>query len=418
MRKAPAHLKLLPFGAGLSLGDSCLNADGGLIVTRGMAQILHFDRTTGVLTSEPGLGIGNLAKHTLADNEKPLFPAVYPGSAAITVAGAIANDIHGKNHTTQGSFCHHVLALTLLRSNGDLIACSEREHADLFHATLGGLGLTGIIVSATLQMRTVSSPVLEREDLYCRTLAEAIALFLQSDRDWEYRYFWFDPFDSAGPGIFTRARHCSERAREAEPLHWLLRAMGRLPLPAAIASPTIWRAWYATLLARAPRRRRSHMTYGDTLAPLDRFPRWNRLLGSRGLLHLQSVLPQCDAEQLIDALLAECRRAGETPYVGSIKHFGPRPPAGLLSFPRAGFTAAFDFANRGASTHQLLRRLQARVIEAGGAIYPGKDSTLGPDGFRRCFAAWESFAAQVDPRFSSSFWRRVSGRNNDAHRRA
>ena len=160
------------------------------------------------------------------------------------------------------------------------------------------------------------------------------------------------------------------------------------------------------------------MTYGDTLAPLDRFPRWNRLLGSRGLLHLQSVLPQCDAEELIDALLAECRRAGETPYVGSIKHFGPRPPAGLLSFPRAGFTAAFDFANRGVSTHQLLRRLQARVIEAGGAIYPGKDSTLGPDGFRRCFTAWESFAAHVDPRFSSSFWRRVSGRNNDAHRRA
>jgi FAD/FMN-containing dehydrogenase len=409
MRSAPKHLKLLPFGAGLSLGDSCLNADGGLIVTRGMAQILGFDRTTGVLTSEPGLAIGTLAKRALsADNDKVWFPAVYPGSTAITVAGAIANDIHGKNHATQGSFCHHVQALTLLRSDGDLVTCSERENAGLFHATLGGIGLTGIIVSASLQMRTVSSPVLEREDLYCETLAEAIARFFQSARDWEYSYSWFDPFDPTGRGVFTRARHCKERTQDAEPLDWLLRAIARLPVPAAIATPAIWRAWYAALLARAPHRRHRYMTYDGTLAPLDKFRRWNYLFGSRGLLHLQCTFPDCDVERLLDTLLAECRRAGEVPYISSIKHFGARPPAGLLSFPREGFTAALDFANRGASTRQLLRRLEAIVVEAGGALYPGKDSTLSPEGFRRSFPAWESFAAHVDPRFSSSFWRRVT----------
>jgi FAD/FMN-containing dehydrogenase len=337
------------------------------------------------------------------------FPAVFPGTAAVTVAGAIANDIHGKNHMSQGSFCHHVEALTLLRSDGSYVVCSERENPELFRATLGGLGLTGIIVSAALRMRPVPGPLLLSEDLRCSSLAEAFALLLEAPNEWEYRFAWFDPFDPAGRGLFTRSRHVPGEVGEAEPNSLLMRTISRLPLPSAIGRAALWRGWYAFLLSKAPARRRRRMTYLDVLAPLGQFARWNRLLGPRGLLHLQSVLPTCNALALLQQMLADCRNAGEMPWIASVKVFGTRRPAGLLSFPREGVTVALDFSNHGETTRRLLQRLEGRVVEAGGAIYPGKDSTLTAAGFRRCFRSWEAFSAHVDPRFSSSFWRRVSG---------
>jgi FAD/FMN-containing dehydrogenase len=407
---APAHLALLPFGAGQSLGDSCLNEGGALIITGEMVKVLHVDRATGLVSVEPGLTMGGLADLGLASsNGRSWFPAVFPGSTAVTVAGAIANDVHGKNHPFQGSFCHHVEALTLLRSNGMTVTCSEMENADLFHATLGGLGLTGIILSAAIKLRPVPSSVLKNEHLRCDSFAEGLALFAQPAADWEYRFFWFDPFDPAGRGVFTRARHCAEPAGAAEPASRLMRLIGRVPLPAALGTPALWRAWYAFLLPRLPRRRMQCMSYRDTLAPLGEFPRWNRMLGPRGLLHFQSVFPESVAASLLARLLEDCRNAGELPCLASIKLFGTRRPAGLLSFPREGVTVALDFSCSGASTRRLLRRLEDQVLEVGGAIYPGKDSTLSRDGFRRSFPSWERFARHVDPRFSSTFWRRVCG---------
>jgi FAD binding domain len=407
---APADLTLLPFGAGQSLGDSCLNDGGGLILTDGMRRVLHVDKTNGLVVSEPGLTMGQLADISLSSsNGRCWFPAVFPGNAAVTVGGAIANDVHGKNHLSQGSFCHHVQRLTLMRSDGNIITCDERDNSDLFHATLGGLGLTGIIVSATLRIRTCPGPLLESEDLFCETLAEAFPLFFETGKDWEYRFYWLDPFDRAGRGVFTRSRHCAGLPSDAEPQSMMMRAIARLPLPAGMGGPTLWRAWYKIQLSRTPCSRLRRSTYRHTLAPLGEFPYWNHLLGPRGLLHQQSVFPIREAPRLLNALLTDCRDMGEPPCLASIKLFGSRRPVGLLSFPREGFTIALDFANRGETTRRLLRRLEARVLEAGGAIYPAKDSTLSPEGFRRSFPAWESFVSHIDPHFSSSFWRRVFG---------
>jgi hypothetical protein len=194
---------------------------------------------------------------------------------------------------------------------------------------------------------------------------------------------------------------------KAEPQSLFIRTVAQLPLPAALGRPALWRAWYAFLLSSMPAARLRYVHYRDALAPLGGFPHWNRLLGPRGLLHQQSIFPQRDAPAFIEALLSDCRKAGEPPCLGSMKFFGSRRSVGLLSFPREGVTVALDFANRGESTRRLLGRLEARIIEAGGAIYPAKDSTLSPEGFRRSFPAWEKFASQIDPRFSSSFWRRV-----------
>ena len=371
---AAADLTVLPFGAGQSLGDSCLNDGGGLIVTNGMKRVLHADWANGLVSCEPGLTMGQLADMSLSSsNGQTWFPAVFPGNTAVTVGGAIANDVHGKNHLSQGSFCHHVQALTLLRSDGGIMNCDEHENADLFHATLGGLGLTGIIVSAAIKIRTCPGPLIESEELRCKSLEDALPLFFEGDKDWEYRFYWLDTFDPAGRGVFARSRHCAGRVSDAEQPSLAMRAVARLPLSARMGGPTLWRAWYKVLLSRTPHRRLRRMTYRPALAPLGEFPYWNRLFGPQGLLHQQSVFPIREAPRLLDAMLADCRQAGEPPCLASIKRFGSRPSVGLLSFPREGFTIALDFANRGDTTRQLLRRLEARVLEAGGAIYPAKD---------------------------------------------
>jgi FAD/FMN-containing dehydrogenase len=405
---APVDLTVLPFGAGQSLGDSCLNDGGGLIVTNRMKRILHADWANGLIRCEPGVTMGQLADISLSSsNGQTCFPAVFPGNTAVTVGGAIANDVHGKNHLSQGSFCHHVQALTLVRSDGGIVNCDEHENADLFHATLGGLGLTGVILSAAIKIRTCSGPLIESEELRCESLADALPLFFDGDKDWEYRFYWLDTFDPAGRGVFTRSRHCAGRVSDAEQQSLAMRAVARLPLSARIGGPALWRAWYKILLSRTPSRRLRRMTYRPALAPLGEFRYWNRLLGPQGLLHQQSVFPIREAPRLLDALLADCRQAGESPCLASIKLFGSRSSVGLLSFPREGFTIALDFSNRGDTTRRLLRRLEARVLEAGGAIYPAKDSTLSREGFRRSFPAWERFVPHIDPHFSSSFWRRT-----------
>jgi FAD/FMN-containing dehydrogenase len=407
---APVDLTFLPFGAGQSLGDSCLNDGGGLIVTRAMDRVLQFDRTSGTVVCEPGVTMGQLADISLsAPDGQSWFPAVFPGNTVVTVGGAIANDVHGKNHLTHGSFCHHVDAFTILRSDGSFLVCNEHDNAELFRATLGGLGLTGIIVSATLGVRRCAGSLVESEEQRCESLSEALPLFFANEGDWEYLFYWLDTFDPAGRGIFTRARHCAGTLRDAEPQSLTMRAIAGLPVPATMGGPALWRAWYRLALSRAPRKRIRRTPYRIALAPLGEFRYWNRLLGPRGLMHQQSVVPVGDSALLFDSLLADCRNAGEPPCLASVKRFGSRPPAGILSFPREGFTIALDFANRGETTWRLLRRLEARVLEAGGAIYPGKDSSLSPEGFRKSFPAWQSFASHIDPHFSSSFWRRTGG---------
>jgi hypothetical protein len=219
---APPHLKLLPFGAGQSLGDVCLNDGGALIVTREMAKILSFDRADGTLTCEPGVTFGQIANETLSEPGAWL-PFVFPGTTAVTMGGAIANDIHGKNHLLHGSFCHHVRSIELLRSDGSVTLCSERDNAELFRATLGGLGLTGIIVSATFRLRPVPGPIMECESIRLERLADAFPLFSASTQEWEYCYSWHDPFDPAGRGVFVRCRHVAGVAHEAEPPSLLMR---------------------------------------------------------------------------------------------------------------------------------------------------------------------------------------------------
>jgi FAD/FMN-containing dehydrogenase len=405
---------VLPYGLGRSYGDSCLNADGILVDLRRFDHFLAFDEATGVLHVEAGVRLATivdlLARRAAPDGSAWFLP-VSPGTAMVTVGGAIANDVHGKNHHWMGSFGCHVRALRLLRSDGSLRRCSPTEEPELFRATVGGLGLTGIVLDAELQLRRVPGLAVANEDIRIGGLAEFYGLAGESaDRD-EYTVAWIDCLATGsrlGRGIFSRANHLEGPVR----LPPAGAAGLALPLPPPVSplnrftigafNALYWRkSW--------PRRRvRRRLPVTKILYPLDGIAGWNRLYGRHGFYQYQCVVPAVAAEGAVRELLTTVARAGEGSFLAVLKTLGGRASPGLLSFPMPGTTLALDFPNRGVPTLALLDRLDAITAAAGGRVYPAKDGRMAGAFFRRAYPGLDRFVPQLDPAFSSSFWRRMA----------
>ncbi|WP_242395100.1 FAD-binding oxidoreductase [Anaeromyxobacter oryzisoli] len=397
----------LPHGLGRSYGDECLNDGGVLIRTRSLDRFIALDEDRALLTCEAGVTLSEILKLV-----EPLgfgLPVV-PGTKLVTVGGAIANDVHGKNHHRAGTFGAHVEELELLRSTGERIVCSRASHAPLFAATVGGLGLTGVIVSATIRLRRQPSPRVDAETLAIRDLREFFDLSLESDARFEYTVAWID--------CLARGRHLGRgilhRGNPAQEIPPPPRSSRRLAVPFELpVSPlngfTV-RAFNAAYYLR-------HRLSGGTrrvprdpfFFPLDGVDRWNRIYGRAGFFQFQCQLPPGAAEPGLREILSTVAAAGEGSFLAVLKNFGEATSPGLLSFPREGSTVALDFPNRGSRTLRLFERLHAAVREHGGRIYPAKDALMPADQFqtqhRRELPA---FRAQLDPAFSSSLWRRVN----------
>lgn len=394
---------VLPHGLGRSYGDSCLNPGGTLFATRALDRFIAFDPATGVLRCEAGASLADVLDLVVPQG---WFLAVTPGTRQVTVGGAIANDVHGKNHHVAGSFGHHVRAFELLRSDGERLVCSPDANADWFAATIGGLGLTGVVTWAELQLRRVPGPGLELESLKFGALDEFFELSARSAATHEYTVAWVDCLARGkrlGRGHFLRADHVPAqvqppRSRLAMPLTPPIPLVNRLTL----------RPFNALYYHRQRALRRCatqhYLTY---FYPLDGIAHWNRMYGPRGFLQHQCVIPPAAARDAIAAMLGEIARSGRGSFLAVLKQFGERTSRGMLSFPRPGTTLALDFPNAGSDVLDLLDRLDAIVVEARGAIYPAKDARMAAATFRRGFPRWEEFAAHVDPRFSSGLWRRV-----------
>lgn len=398
---------LLPFGLGRSYGDVCLNEGGVLIDTTRMNRLIAFDRENGTLHCEAGTSLASILDVVVPAG---WFPAVTPGTRFVTVGGAIANDIHGKNHHRAGTFGRHVLRLELLRSDGRRVWCSPEENAELFAATIGGLGLTGLILSAEIRLRRVPGPAVAVERIRYGSLREFFALCDESDAACEYTVAWVDGFARGprlGRGIFMRGDHVATR----HPGHVRPpRVRPAIPFeaPAILLAPPLMRAANRVYYRRAPRRavrRLEH--YERFFYPLDAIRRWNLLYGRTGFLQYQCVVPPSVAEAATSELLALVAASRGASFLAVLKRFGDMPSPGMLSFPRPGVTLALDIAIRGADTFTLCDRLDRVVAEAGGAVYPCKDARMSAENFRRFFPALDRFRTHVDPGFSSSFWRRA-----------
>jgi FAD/FMN-containing dehydrogenase len=398
---------MLAFGNGRSYGDVCLNDGGTLLSTRGLDRFIAFDPATGVLECEAGVLLSEIIDLTLPQG---WFPPVTPGTALVTVGGAIANDVHGKNHHRAGTFGHHVLEFDLRRSDGSTLRCSADENLDWFCATVGGLGLTGLISKARLQLRRVPGAWLQGDSRRFANLDEFFTLAAQSDADYEYTVAWLDCAAAGaklGRGVFMRGNH----------IHSALAPPGksssrRFPFTPPVSpinrlSIRLFNELYYHRPSAQTAQRLWH--YQPFLYPLDKLLDWNRAYGPRGFFQYQCVLPNPDANEALREMLARIAASGLGSFLVVLKLFGNMPSIGLMSFPRPGVTLALDFPNRGDSTLRLLESLDAITRAAGGAVYPAKDARMSAESFQQYFPAWQRLQQYIDPGFSSSFWRRVTG---------
>ena len=398
---------LLPYGNGRSYGDSCLNDGGALLHARGLDRFIAFEPQTGVLRCEAGVLLSEILELVVPQG---WFLPVTPGTQFVTVGGAIANDVHGKNHHRAGTFGAQVRAFELLRSDGSRRRCAPAENPDWFAATVGGLGLTGLITWAEIQLRRIANPWIASETIRFGNLDEFFAVSAASDRDYEYTVAWLDCAArgaALGRGLFMRGNHapalCAARPRAparrlsvpfAPPFSlinsWSLKAFNTL--------------YYHRQWAKITR---GITHYAPFFYPLDRVMAWNRIYGRHGFLQYQCVIPHVHGHAAIREVLERIVRSGLGSFLAVLKIFGEIPAAGWLSFPRSGVTLALDFPNRGKATFKLLESLDAVVAAAGGAVYPAKDARMSGARFREFFPRWQRFSDYIDPRFSSSFWRRV-----------
>ncbi len=435
-RKA-AHERFLPYGNGRSYSDVCLTDGGVLLLARGMDRFIDFDRRLGIIRCEAGVLLSELLAVAMSSG---WFPAVTPGTRYVTVGGAIANDVHGKNHHRAGTFGCHVRELELLRSDGSRLICGPQRNPGWFEATVGGLGLTGLITWAELQLIPVASPFMVVHARRFANLTEFWSLNEQSELHHAYTVAWIDclaPAGRTGQGLYFCGDHAPAsvlRATAGKPAEALFPAeMGN---PRATRAPRLHPAGFGgqereggwtfpfdppfSLVNRMSLTafnflylHRSLPPPGSTthfdpfFYPLDRLGRWNRVYGPKGFYQYQCVVPWSDGRAAIDAILTRISASRQGSFLAVLKTFGSLRSPGLLSFAREGISLALDFPNRGPATHRLLAQLDCIVAEAGGALYPAKDSRMPADMFRSSFPAWERFLRFRDPAFSSSFASRV-----------
>jgi FAD/FMN-containing dehydrogenase len=403
----PAGASLLPRGCGRSYGDSCLNADGTLIHTAHLDRIVAFDRERGIVRCEAGMTLAQLLEVVVPAG---WFPPVLPGTRFVSIGGAIANDVHGKNHHVAGSFGCHVRRFELARSDGTRVECAPDSNAELFAATIGGLGLTGLVTWAEIALVPIVSPLIDVETLAFDGVAEFLALSRDSAERYAHTVAWVDTTargSRLGRGLFMRGNPARE-PRALDPGRTRPRLSIPFDFPAfALSRPAV--VAFNVLYYRGTRRGQSRMHFVPFFHPLDAVGGWNRVYGRRGFLQHQGVVPMADAAAVLETMLGEIAASGAASFLSVLKVFGDRPSPGMLSFPRPGATLALDFPHRGEATLALLDRLDAIVMGAGGAIYPAKDARMSPETFARSFPRVDEFERHVDPAFSSSFWRRVRG---------
>lgn len=403
----PGETSVLPFGMGRSYGDSCLNSDGMVVATRRLNKFLSFDRESGLLRCEAGVTLEEIIDLALPEG---WFLPVTPGTKFVTVGGAIANDVHGKNHHKDGTFGHHITRFELLRSSGERRVCSAQDHSALFQATVGGLGLTGLITWAEIQLKAVDGAFMDVETLRFENLKEFKALSDESAESHLYTVAWVDCQASGqqlGRGLFMRANHAKGRQDSSNK-----QRKSKLNVPFVFPQGLLNhftitnfnRLYYHKQLQRYSKSRDHYDKY---FYPLDAIGNWNRIYGPKGFFQYQFVVPHEDYTAIEEAF-AMIAASGAGSFLAVLKEFGEIPSLGMLSFPRPGVCLALDFPNQGDKTLALLQRLDDLVMAAGGAVYPAKDARMAPAAFAAYYPRMEEFSQHIDPRFSSNFWRRVT----------
>lgn len=400
---------LLPYGQGRSYGDSCLNNGGTLLLTDKLDRFIHFDRAEGLLRCEAGVTLADILRLIVPQG---WFLPVTPGTKFVSVGGAIANDVHGKNHHRAGTFGCHVTRFELLRSDGSRLLCSPQKNAEWFAATVGGLGLTGLITWAEIRLKPIANPFISTGTIRFANLDEFFELTAAAEADYEYTVAWLDCLAGGrrfGRGLLMRGNHAAPQLSGLPCIHEPQGRSFPVNAPNWILNKLSIRSFnFAYYHRRRSKTVNGLSHFASFFYPLDALSSWNRIYGRRGFLQYQCVVPDDGGHTAIRSILEKIVTSGQGSFLSVLKTFGDIPSPGILSFPRKGVTLALDFPMRGAGTLALLDGLDAIVRQAGGRVYPAKDARMSPETFRSYYPQWHEFSRYIDPRFSSSFWRRVT----------
>ncbi len=397
--------KILAFGMGRSYGDVCLNPSGKLLKTNRLDRFIKFNKKTGRLICESGVLLGDIQKHCLPYGW--MLP-VSPGTQFVTVGGAIANDIHGKNHHVSGSFGNHILKISLARTSGQILICSPKKNRDWFKATIGGIGLTGIIEFAEIQLKKVKGSMLDAEVITFNSLNDFFLLANSSEKNWEYTVSWIDCLYSKGArGVFMRANHSNKKSIK-------LASRGKISIPInfpfslinffTLKIFNIYYYYFNKLKAK-----KKHVNYDSFFYPLDQIYHWNRIYGKEGFYQYQCVFDSRVGYEAIEAMLNAIRKSGEGSFLAVLKTFGPIKSIGMLSFPKAGVTLALDFPNKHAKTLKLFKELDGLVKKYKGRIYLAKDAHQSQNLFEIGYSNIKEFSRFRDPGISSLMSKRLFG---------
>jgi len=397
---------MLPVGLGRSYGDVCLLDGGTLLSSSGLSRLLHFDANAGLLRCEAGVSLAEILDFAVP---RGWFLPTTPGTKFVTVGGAIANDVHGKNHHVAGTFGCHVPRFELLRSDGSRFECSATENPEWYRATIGGLGLTGLITWADIQLRPIVSRKINFQGIKFVGIDEFLAISRESEKV-EYTVAWIDCIAQGrnfARGIFMRGSHV-EHPGELKPSSKIHLSVP-IEMPAGLLNRLTVGAFNALYFRRQLSLRTSAVIdYEPFFYPLDTLLHWNRIYGRKGLLQFQCVLPENADPMGITRILRAITDSGLASFLAVLKVFGNVKSPGLLSFPRPGITLALDFPIGREGSFDLLNRLGAITLEYGGRMYPAKDAMMTPKQFQTFYPEWKQFARYIDPSFDSAFWQRVT----------
>lgn len=376
---------LIARGMGRSYGDSA-NAHK-VLTTSYCNHFIDFDEHTGKLTAEAGITLREILTVIVP---KGWFLPVTPGTSYVTLGGALASDVHGKNHHSSGTFGQHVKSISMVLGTGEVVTASEDENPDLFHTTCGGMGLTGVILSATIQLITIRSSLINQKTIKADCIETACEAF-EENINATYSVAWIDCLakgKSLGRSVLMLGEHAEEGGLEVD-----IKDPVSVPFntPSALLNSITMKTFNGAYWHKAKHNRTQIVPLMPYFYPLDAIGNWNKLYGKSGFLQFQCVIPKENGIANMRKLLTEITESGEGSFLAVLKQFG-KVNDNLLSFPTEGYTLALDF-KLNESTMQTVSRLEAMTLDMGGRLYLTKDAVMQESTFKATYPNWEKFEA-------------------------
>lgn len=397
--------KVLAFGKAKSYGDSCLISDGSAIDCSGLNHIISFDEYNGILKCEAGFTLAEALDFLVP---RGWFLPVTPGTKFITVAGALANDVHGKNHHVAGTFGCHITQFNLNRSDGNYYTCSPNKNVELFNATIGGLGLTGIITWVEFKCLKINNPFIDVESIKFNNIDKFFELNVESEKQFDYTVSWIDcttKGSNMGKGLYMRGNHNKTLSNPAKQLP---EKSLPFPLDAPFINKLSVKAFnFLYYNKQLSKKTKSIVHYNPFFYPLDAVDGWQKAYGKNGFLQYQFVIPFDNDRRVLREIMKVIVDSGLSSFLTVLKSFGSIKSPGLLSFPAPGITMAIDFRNYGETNLRELTKLDNIVRDAGGRLYPAKDSRMQGSDFKTFYPNLDEFTKFIDPKFTSDFWVRM-----------